>query len=189
MYIVVGRVRTVYGVKGWLKVQPYTDPEDNLFAHTQWCLSAVPDATEQAQDFATLPVSDWKFNGKDWLVRFDGFEDRDSAATLRQRFIYLPKTAMPALAEDEVYLHQLQGMSVYQSAKSLVDGEEAGGDAAFASAKHVGVISHILETGATDVVVLEAGEGETLMLPYVLGHSVFEVDVDNNRMLIDWVFD
>ena len=190
MHIVVGRIRTVYGVKGWLKVQPFTDPEENLFAHSHWLLSAKPDAADAPQGaFKQLAIGDWKYNGKDWLVLFDGVSDREDAARFRQQYIYVAASAMPELEPDEVYLHQLQGMEVYQSAKSLADGESAGGDVAFEQAQSIGFISHILETGAADVIVLQAERGETRMLPYVLGYSVYDVDVEKNRMLIDWVFE
>ncbi len=190
MYIVVGRIRTVFGVRGWLKVQPFTDPEENLFAHPRWWLSASSEASEQNESFFTSQeIVDWKFNGKDWLVLLAGLECREDAANLRQQFIYLPAASMPELEADEVYLHQLEGMKVFQSASRLSAGQEVDAKVAFERAESVGVVSHILETGAADVVVLKSDDGQTLMMPYVIGHSVYEVDIENRRMLVDWVFD
>ena len=43
----------------------------------------------------------------------------------------------------------------------------------------------MLETGADDVMVLK-GERERL-IPFVLDQIVREVDLDNQRMVVDWL--
>ena len=35
----MGRVSAPFGVKGWVKVQPYTEKVDNLFRYPKWWLA------------------------------------------------------------------------------------------------------------------------------------------------------
>jgi 16S rRNA processing protein RimM len=48
----------------------------------------------------------------------------------------------------------------------------------------LGVVASMLETGADDVMVLK-GERERL-IPFVMDQIVAEVDLDNQRMVVDW---
>ena len=37
-FIVVGKISSAYGIKGWVKVISFTDPEDNLLQYRPWYL-------------------------------------------------------------------------------------------------------------------------------------------------------
>lgn len=238
--IVIGRIRSAYGVKGWLKVQSFTSPEDNLFTHSRWGLSR---SAEQAPHIE-LDVADYKASGKDLLVLLQGLEDRDQALKHGQAFVSVPLESMPSLADDEVYWHQLEGMEVF-SVRRAQSVDALGESTSFEGAESIGHVAHMLETGATDVLVIdprnsaisseesseESSEKSTaagaedrtenrtenteqpkavgrlksrnakvrkgqngkqpqqLMVPYVVGHSILQVDIEARRILIDWQFD
>ncbi len=50
--------------------------------------------------------------------------------------------------------------------------------------RDLGVVDHLLETGANDVLVV-VGDREHL-IPFVLGSVVTEVDVAARRLRVDW---
>ncbi|NND38023.1 MAG: hypothetical protein HKO06_00355, partial [Pseudomonadales bacterium] len=33
-WLVVGRLKSVFGVKGWIKLESFTEPADNIFSYT-----------------------------------------------------------------------------------------------------------------------------------------------------------
>jgi 16S rRNA processing protein RimM len=37
-HIVIGRLGAVYGVKGWLKVQSFTEDPESIFEYSPWLL-------------------------------------------------------------------------------------------------------------------------------------------------------
>lgn len=208
--VVLGRIRTTHGVRGWLKVQSFSDNPEVLFSTAGWLLNSDPIDTgsKPKRPFEQVELAEWKQSGNDLLVRLKGLDNREEAARYRQQFIHLPSEALPDLAEDEVYWHQLEGMQVYNLARldrASVDSagvDSAGADSAsvvgegsYDRAEHLGIVDHMLETGANDVLVIEPKDPlaqaskEKLMVPYVIDYSVLEVDTENRRILIDWIFE
>ena len=189
--IVIGRLRTVFGVKGWLKVQSYTQPLENIFEYSSWSLSLDVNMAGAI----TLEVEEHQAKGKDLVVKFKGLDDREEARRYAQHFVSVAAHELPVVADDEVYWHQLEGMTVYRIV--------AGCEPVFEQSELLGSVAYMMETGANDVLVVNTAEANTadrkqlmqpkqpkqLMLPYVLGYSILNVDLANRRILIDWQFD
>ena len=74
---------------------------------------------------------------------------------------------MPAAKAGEVYWLDLEGCEVINR-----DGDS------------LGVVSHLLETGANDVLVVQNG-GEERLIPYV-GDFIDEVDLEHKVIRVDW---
>jgi 16S rRNA processing protein RimM len=113
-------------------------------------------------------VAAGRFQGKHLVLKLEGCDDRDRAEALRGADIALPRDRLPAdTAAGEYYWADLQGLLVVTT-----EGVE------------LGRIDYLFETGANDVMVV-AGERERL-LPYVWQQVVREVDLERQRMVVDW---
>lgn len=203
--LVLGRVRTVFGVKGWLKVHAFAENIESLFASPEWILSSTPvDELKAAKQHSIVEVDDWKQSGKDLLVHFKGLDDRDAALRYGQQFIHLPRELLPELNDDEIYWHQLEGMQVFNLAgqkttaakqQDFIQGRAGQKDfgLAYEQALMIGVIDHLMETGANDVLAIKpvaaSAQDDLILVPYVLEHYVIDVDQANRRLLIDWHID
>lgn len=157
--VVMGRIVAPYGIKGWVKIQPYTETLDSLFDYEHWWLSEKGGWREGA-------VEDAKIHGGVIAAKFVGVEDRDQALALKGREVGVPREDFPEADEDEYYWSDLVGLKV----RNQQDVE-------------LGVIGSLFETGANDVMVVE-GERERL-IPFV-GQVVLEVDLEAGTMLVDW---
>jgi 16S rRNA processing protein RimM len=100
--IVMGRVRAPFGVKGWIKVQPYTQTTQGLLAYPQWCL-------REEGSWQWRTVAEAAVHGNSLLARLDGCTDRDEAARLKGREIAVPRDWLPATAPGEFYWADLIG--------------------------------------------------------------------------------
>lgn len=154
--IVVGRILGVYGVRGWLKVFSETSPLENIFRYSPWLLDG-----EEHQVVA------WRRHGKGLVAQLQGYHDRDQARALTGKSIAILRDQLPPPSADEFYWIDLQGLEV----------ETREGVA-------LGQVSHLIETGANDVLVVQ-GARERL-LPFVWGQFVLDVDFEAGRMLVDW---
>ena len=103
-----------------------------------------------------------------YIARFDGIEDRNDAESLVRADIAIPREQLPAADEGEYYWRDLIGLTV-------LDGED----------RHLGQVRGLYETGAHDVLRVATGDGE-LLIPFVTGVYIMDVDLAAGRMRVDW---
>ena len=163
---VIGRITSVFGVKGWLKVFSFTDPRDGILNYRDWTLDL---------DGKRIParLEEGRRQGQGIVVRLKGIDDRDAAHTYCGAEIRVPTAELPALPEGEYYWHQLEGLEVF-----TVDGE------------CLGAVQHLIETGSNDVLVVKSSvasiDQRERLIPYLPEQVVREVDLAGQRMVVDW---
>ncbi len=118
-YAIVGLIRKAQGIRGEVVVEPLTDKPDVVFASGSRVFAgtangdlAVIRDVKGEEETPTLTISDTKPFKKGLIVQFEELQDRDSAELWRGRYLLAPFSELPPLQEDEVYLHDLIGMSV-----------------------------------------------------------------------------
>ena len=79
-YVVLGKVSSVYGVKGWVKVFSFTEPMDRILEYGNWTL-------KQGQDLIPIEVDMGRSHGKGMVVHFKGVDDREIAKRYSGAFL------------------------------------------------------------------------------------------------------
>ena len=157
--VVMGRVRAPFGIKGWVKIQPFTQEVDGLIGYRSWWLN-------RAGSWNACRVAEVSVHHATIVARFEGCEDREAAAKFTGADVAIPRAELPATAQGEFYWADLVGAEV----------SNRGGES-------LGKVATLLETGANPVLVLE-GDRERLV-PFI-ADVVLEVDVGNRRVVVDW---
>ena len=157
--VVMGRVSGPFGVKGWVRLQTFTQAPENLLAYPTWWLG-------NEGEWQPSRVEDGYVQGGSVVAKIAGCEDRDAAALYRGKQVAVSRGAFPAAAADEFYWADLVGLKVVN---------EQGED--------LGKVKEVLETGANDVLVVQ-GERERL-IPFT-ALVVKEVDVAGGAIRVDW---
>lgn len=118
-YAIVGLIRKAQGIRGEVVVEPLTDKPDVVFASGSRVFAGTPDGdlaivrdVKGEEEIPTLTVAGSKPFKKGLIVQFEQLQDRDSAELWRGRYLLAPFSELPPLQEDQVYLHDLMGMSV-----------------------------------------------------------------------------
>ena len=119
-FVIVGRIRKAHGLRGELVVEPITDEPDVIFTPGRR-LFAGTHTGDIARDRAELHVERVSPFKEGLIVQFRGLADRTAAEQWRGRYLLLPQEETPVLGEDEIYVHELPGMSV-----RLTSGDEFG---------------------------------------------------------------
>ena len=158
--VCVGKISGLFGVKGWVKVFSYTNPRENILNYSPWQLIKGNESKE------IHPV-DGKRHGETVIARFDQINSREDAAGLCGWDININYSQLPETEENEFYWADLIGLRV-----ETIDGVP------------LGVVDHLLETGANDVLVL-AGDRERL-IPFLQGQTIMDIDLDKGIMIVDW---
>ena len=126
-YAIVGLIRKAQGIRGEVVVEPLTDKPDVIFASGSRVFAGTPSGDLAVvtnvmgiEETPILTVLGTKPFKKGLIVQFEELADRDSAELWRGRYLLAPFAELPPLQQDEVYLHDLIGMSVVSVAGALI---------------------------------------------------------------------
>jgi len=163
--IVLGKIVSVHGVRGEVKVYSFTDPLDNLLDYSRWTLKRDGEVRQ-------VELISGRLQNKVLVAKLKGLDDREEARTLAGFDICVPRSLLPDLTDGEYYWYQLEGLKVIDQAGQLL-----------------GRIDHLFETGANDVMVVKPCAGSLddreRLLPYT-EQCVLTVDLTAGEMQVDW---
>lgn len=171
-FVIVGRVRKAHGVRGELVVEPISDEPDTIFVSGRRFFAGDAEGRRDRRGTAVEVVAARPFKDG-FIVQFTGIDDRNAADLWRDRYLLLPESELPALAEGEIYLHDVPGMQV-----QLPDGTVVG---------RVTTVWELPQGLVLDVAREPEGEGakgSTVMIPYD-ERTVQSVDRAGRRIVVD----
>ena len=163
--IVLGKITSVHGVRGEVKIYSFTDPIDNLLGYPAWTLKRDGEVKQ-------VELVSGRLQGKILVAKLKGLDDREVARTFAGFDICVPRALLPDLDDGEYYWHQLEGLKVIDLQGQLL-----------------GRLDHLLETGSNDVMVVKPCPGSLddreRLLPYT-EQCVQQVDLAAGEMRVDW---
>lgn len=160
----MGRVAAPYGVRGWIRVQPFTGAPDALLQYPIWWFG-------KGGATRAMTLKEGRMHAGAVLAKIEGIESREDAMRYRGSDVAVEREALPAIAENEVYVHELVGLAVVNRR----------GDA-------LGKVKSIAETGAQPLLEVEGDGGVGRLIPFAPG-VVDEVDLVAGRVVVDWEAD
>lgn len=158
--VVLGRVSGIYGVRGWVRVFSDTDPRESILSYRPWFL-------RRAGNWESMDIAEGRRHGKGVVARLEGVDDREAARALLGREIAVHRDQLGVTGPGEYFWADLEGLEVVTT----------GG-------RTLGVVDHLFETGANDVMVVK-GDRERLV-PFSEPEPVREVNFEDRRILVDW---
>lgn len=162
--VVVGKIGAPYGVKGWVKINAYTDTPEGIFEYSPWIVG----------DSREYQIDQWRPNGKALVAKLVGIDSRDDAESIKNLDIHILSQQLPELGDDEFYWRELTGMQVVTT-----------------QGYNLGVVKDVFNTGSNDVLSVKAkvndafGQKERL-IPFVFDSVVQSVDKPGKVITVDW---
>jgi len=156
----LGRVTGLFGVQGWVRIYSYTEPRENILSFQPLCVG-------RHDSWKQLRLEDGRRHGKGVIAKLESVDNRDDAAMLMGSEIFVRREQFPEIASGEYYWTDLEGLRVVT--KNGID---------------LGVVDHLIATGANDVLVVK-GKREHLV-PLLLDDVVLEIDLAAKCMKVDW---
>jgi len=175
----VARIIDGWGVKGWIKLQPFAADPKALFSSRRWFLRAPAHAATAPALPTLLHITQVKTHGDAMVAAARELIDRDAAHALRGASVFVARSSFPTAGDDEYYWVDLIGAEVVNR-----QGEA------------LGRVSTLIDTGAHSVLCVrrpEAGpevpdtQAERL-IPFVAAY-VDTVDTAARRIQVDWALD
>jgi len=153
--IILGKIVKPQGIKGEVKVLPYTEDVMRFNA-----LKVV------LVDNIRHTIDNVRISGYDLYVKFREINDRNIAETYRGKEISVMRSVLSAPPEGRYLISDMLGCRI------LIDGEIKG------------VLEDILQNGSADVYVVMTKDNKTLMFP-ALKDLILKVDIDNKVIELD----
>lgn len=151
----IGAVARAHGVRGALRVR--LDNADSAV------LAQVETVRVGRLDYR---VRSARHDGAGCLIELVGVDDRDAAEALRGQEVLLPRALLPELGEEELYLADLPGCTLYDVSGAVL-----------------GTVTSVENYGAHELLLVRTAGGEA-MLPFV-DEYVREVDLTARRIVCE----
>ncbi len=172
--IQVGHILDAWGVKGWFKVQAYSNQADALFSSKRWFLKSVGPKSAQR----TLKVLSMREHGEGLVANADGVADRTGAEALRGFEVWISRADFPRAGDGEYYWVDLIGLDVLNR-----------------EGQALGRVIGLIDTGPHAVLrILPPGVEEPAkpdqekLIPFV-GAFVDDVSLEARQIRVDWGVD
>jgi 16S rRNA processing protein RimM len=156
-FLAVGKLRRPHGVRGEILMEVYTDFPERLLPGTVLYLEGGS---------AQLMLAKRRSHNDGLLLTFRGYDTPEAVGRLRNQRLYVKAADLPPLEDGEYYQHQLIGLEVISD-----------------SGETIGVVTAILETGASDVLVIRPSTGPEVLIPAV-DAFMQHVDLDARRISV-----
>ena len=163
-YLEIGKIVSVFGIRGEVKVQPWCDsPEFLCEFDTLYYKSGTPVNIMKSRVAKNIVV-----------MKIEGIDTVEQAQAIRNRVLYMDRNDVE-LEEGSYFIQDLIGLTVYDEA----------------SEKIYGKLIDVTETGANDVYHVKGDDGQMYYIP-AIPQVIKNVDIENEKMIIkplDGLFD
>ncbi len=158
-YIEIGQIVNTNGLKGVVKVNPFTDDiskfEDLKYVYIQL-----------KNELKKVKIEQVRYNKNQVLLKLEGIDSIEEAEKYRNFYLKTEKESQEDLGEDTYYIVDLIGLDVYSDKN-----------------EYLGKIEDVFPTGSNDVYVVKDNLGKQILVP-AIAEVVKEVELKNKKMVI-----
>lgn len=155
--ILLGQFGAAHGIRGEVKVHAFTEDPAGLTGYGPLSLD----------DGRLIEITQLRPQGDGLVARVKGINDRNAAETLRNRRLFVDRSALPPLDEEEEFYHaDLVGLS-----------------AELESGAPIGRVAAVQNFGAGDLLEIQPDGGRSFFLPFTRA-VVPVVDIKAGRLVI-----
>ena len=154
----VGQIVNTYGIKGFVKVVPLVD-NNNQFKNFKVLY------VQGKNNIHELQIEEVKFSKNLVLIKFKGIETIEQAEELRNLYLQAKRSDIK-LEEGAHFIVDLIGLEVYTEEGILL-----------------GKLKEVLQPGANDVYIVEDEAKKEILLP-AIPDVIKKIDIANNKMIV-----
>lgn len=157
-YFSVGEIVNTFGIKGEIKLSPETIDE-NRFEN--------PNPYYIGDDKVKVHIEKHRKQKSVLIIKFKEFNNINDVEKFKKQKLYVEKSDLVDLGENEYFIHDLIGLKV------INDGKE------------IGKLSNVLQGYSNDVYAIRTKEKE-ILIPAVKDF-IKEVDIENNKIYVNLI--
>lgn len=150
--VIIAKILKPHGVRGAVKVQSFAQVAQNIFNMNLY------DSDGKKILLKLLYKKDSFF-----IAKIDSVEDMDAAKNISNNYLFANTKEFPELKEDEFYISELIGRTVYGTDKN-----------------QIGIVHQVHNFGAGDLLEIKFTTGESEMIIF----DVYNFPIVNNKEIV-----
>ena len=158
-YLEIGQIVNRFGIKGMVKVKPFTD-DINRFDRLKKIYISNKNGKKEYQ------IQEVKYHKNMVLMKLEGVDTPEQADLLRQSYLLVDRADEEPLEEGVYYIVDLLGLEVYTDDNKLL-----------------GKVDDIFNTGSNDIYVVKDEMGKQILLPGI-PDVLKNVDLEKGRITV-----
>ncbi|MCQ4087163.1 ribosome maturation factor RimM [Saccharibacillus sp. JS10] len=162
-FLSVGKIANTHGVRGELKIFPFTDFPEVRFAKGKELILTSPEEGTQLK----VKIVSAREQKTVYIVKLEGYDNINQVEKYKGWEVKVPKEEAVEAEDNAYYFHEIIGCTVWTE-----QGEE------------LGSITDILTPGANDVWVVKRKGGKELLIPFIES-VVKEVNIAEKKVRIE----
>lgn len=155
----IGQIVNSYGIKGFLKVVPFTD---NVHRYNDLKTIYI----EKNKKLIKMEIEEVKYHKNLVLIKLKGIDDINDTLEYKNCYIKIDRKDAVELPEDTYFIVDLIGLEVVTEEGLLL-----------------GTLIDVFPTGSNDVYVVKDELGKQTLLP-AIGEVIKDVDIENKKMVV-----
>ena len=159
-YLEIGQIVNTFGIKGMVKVKPFTDDTKKRFDNLKKVY--VQNKNERKE----YEIEEVKYHKEMVLIKFKGIENPDDANLLRNCYLVVDRDEEEPLEEGTYYIVDMIGLEVYTD-----EGEK------------LGILDDVFNSGSSDIYVVKNELGKQILLP-AIEDVIKNIDMEQKKMIV-----
>ena len=155
----IGQIVNSYGIKGFLKVVPYTD-DITRFDNLKIIY------IEKNKKLVEMQIEEVKYHNNLVLLKLKGIDDINDTLEYKNCYIKIDRKDAVELPKNSYFIVDLIGLEVYTEEGKLI-----------------GTLVDVFPTGSNDVYVVKDELGKQILLP-AIGDVIKDVQLENKKMIV-----
>ncbi|XRX42955.1 MAG: ribosome maturation factor RimM [Buchnera aphidicola (Tetraneura sorini)] len=163
----IGKIKSAYGILGWMKIHSFTENKKNIFNYQPWYIE---------KKFDLLNLETWKKNKKNFLIKIKEINNRSEAEKIVNQYIMIEeKVLLPFSKKKEYYWKDIIKCQVFDLNLTFL-----------------GIVVKIIETGNYDVLVVNSLKENNnkkkteILIPFIEKKIIKDVNIQKKKILVNW---
>ena len=158
-HIIVGKILTTHGIKGWFTIGSYTSNPEDIFKYN---LKVLID-----NELKQLMVTEHNLMPKKIIMKLEDIDTIESCSKYMNLDLYTLIDELPEVESNEYYWHDLIGCAVFDENSALL-----------------GVADSLFTSGDTDILVVKNDNSQKeILIPFLKSNII---SVKNSKIIVRW---
>lgn len=159
-YLEIGQIVNTHGLKGHLKVVPFTD-DINRFKELKNIY------IDFKNELIECTIQEVKFIKNLVMLKLEDIDDINDAEKYKGCYLKINRKDAKKLDKNTYFIADLIGLDVYDMQNNKI-----------------GILDDIFPTGSNDVYVVNLEDGKQILLP-AISKVIKEIDIEQRKIIVD----